>query len=67
MLLPAPFGPTQFAFGERKVDVANRLDAAEMFAQAARFDQRRAHALPSRAILRGAALGRRKLSSQGTR
>jgi hypothetical protein len=67
VLLPAPFGPTQFAFGERKVDVANSLDATEMFAQIARFDKRRAHALPSCTILRGVELGRRKLSSQGTR
>ena len=58
---------TQLAFGERKVDVANRLDAAEMFAQGTRFDQRRAHALPPCAILRAAERGRRRLSSQGTR
>ena len=71
VLLPAPFGPIRqrsSPSASEKSSVAEPPGRRrEVFAQVARFDQRRAHALPSCAILCAAEGGRRRLSSQGTR
>src|SRR5260221_6131880 len=55
----------QLSLCKREIDAPDRLYSAEMLDQSAGFDQRPAHALPSRATLRGEASGWRSEISQG--